>query len=271
MSDELNAAFNDERPESRSVQFADMDVAGDGWSFEGLLSVYDQEADLGVFTESFARGAYRKVLASGDNVPMLYHHNDALPVLATTKGGTLSLKDDAKGLRVKASLAQHYVGDAVRELVKRGDITGMSPGFVAGRGNSRTESRNGKLHRTIMGLKRLLDVSPTWEPAYAGTTAELRSLRAYDLADDIDRLQQLLVGMAPQLEKRAAAVEEEPEPSPAEEKDPPAEEQPEEAAAEVEEEEQRSGVDPDLDEFEVEAAARRRRLQLLGVPVPPLA
>jgi HK97 family phage prohead protease len=195
---------------------------------------------------------------------MLYHHNDTLPVLATTKGGTLSLKDDAKGLRVKANLAQHYVGEAVRELVKRGDITGMSPGFVAGRGNSRTESRNGKLHRTITGLKKLLDVSPTWEPAYAGTTAELRSLRAYDLADDIDRLQQLLAGMAPQLEKRAAVVEEEPE-SPAEE---PSTEEPAEEEAEPvveEEEEQRSGAD----DHEVEAAARRRRLQLLGVSVPP--
>jgi HK97 family phage prohead protease len=265
VSDDL-AQFENDRPESRSAQFADLDVASDGWSFDGLLSVYDQEADLGPFTESFARGAYRKVLASGDNVPMLYHHNDALPVLATTKGGTLSLKDDAKGLRVKANLAQHYVGEAVRELVKRGDITGMSPGFVAGRGNSRTESRNGKLHRRITGLKKLLDVSPTWEPAYAGTTAELRSLRAYDLADDIDRLQQLLAGMAPQLEKRAAVVEEEPE-SPAEE--PPTEEPAEEEAEPVvEEEEQRSGADHD---YEVEAAARRRRLQLLGVSVPPSA
>jgi HK97 family phage prohead protease len=255
------APFDGERPESRSMRFADMDVAPDGWSFDGLLSVYDEPADLVSHIERFARGAYRKVLASGDNVPMLYHHNEDLPVLATTKGGTLSLKDDAKGLRVKADIAQHYVGEAARQLVKRGDITGMSPGFVAGRGNSKVEQRNGRIYRTITGLKKLLDVSLTWEPAYAGTTAELRSLRAPQLADDIDLLQRLLAGVAPQLEKRAQ-VEIEPESPPADVPDP--EVTPDEEPAAPDDEEQRSGVES----AQADAAARRRRLQMMGFSLP---
>lgn len=250
-----------DRVEARSVAFTDVDVSKDGWSFEGLAAVYDQEADLGDFTESMSRGAYRKVIAQGDNVPMLYHHNDALPVLATTRGGTLTLKDDAKGLRVKADIAQHYIGEAVRELVKRGDITGMSPGFIAGRGNSKIERRGAKVHRTITGFKKLLDVSPTWEPAYAGTTAELRSLRALLMAEDIDQLQQLLSGAAPQLED-GALVDEEPE---SEAPDPPEETEEVPVEEETEEKEQRSGAASD---HEVEAAARRRRLQLMGLAIP---
>lgn len=258
-----------DRVEARSVAFTDVDTSKDGWSFEGLAAVYDQETDLGQYTESMARGSYRKVLSRGDNVPMLHDHNVMLPVLATTGGGTLKLADDAKGLRVKADIAKHFVGEAVRELVSRGDIRGMSVGFIAGSGNSRVESRGGKLHRTLTDFKKLLDVSPTWEPAYAGTSAELRSLRALQMAEDVDQAQQLLAGAVPQLED-GALVEETAEPgeSEAAEKDPETCDKCGVALeADVEhscaEEEQRSGV-----EVDVAAAARRRRLQLAGIALP---
>jgi HK97 family phage prohead protease len=288
--------FDLERPESRSAEFTDMEVGRDGWSFEGLLSVYDSTADLGDWTESFARGAYRKVLASGDNVPMLYHHNETLPVLATTKGGTLTLKDDAKGLRVKADLAQHYVGEAVRELVKRGDITGMSPGFVAGKGNSKLEKRNGRVHRTIVGLKKLLDVSPTWLPAYTGTTAELRSLRMAERTDalsavrdvigDEDKADALLAALAQLFSLDLAApadaaadatdlegsqsidggshqqpVDEAAHDAPAD----AGESDTDDAPASAESlKEARSGADS----VEAELAARRRRLHMMGLTLP---
>jgi HK97 family phage prohead protease len=269
---DLEQQLATDRVEARSVAFTDVDTSKDGWSFEGLAAVYDQETDLGQYTESMARGSYRKVLSRGDNVPMLHDHNVMLPVLATTGGGTLKLADDAKGLRVKADIAKHFVGEAVRELVSRGDIRGMSVGFIAGSGNSRVESRGGKLHRTLTDFKRLLDVSPTWEPAYAGTSAELRSLRALQMAEDVDQAQQLLTGAVPQLED-GAQVEETAEPSESE-----AEKDPEtcdkcgaalvaDAEHSCAEGEQRSGAPAD-DESVVAAAARRRRLHMMGLTLP---
>jgi HK97 family phage prohead protease len=261
--------FDAERIEARSVAFTDVDTSKDGWSFEGLAAVYDQETDLGQYTESMARGSYRKVLSRGDNVPMLHDHNVMLPVLATTGGGTLKLADDAKGLRVKADIAKHFVGEAVRELVSRGDIRGMSVGFIAGSGNSRVESRGGKLHRTLTDFKKLLDVSPTWEPAYAGTSAELRSLRALQMAEDVDQAQQLLTGAVPQPED-GAQVDETAEPGESEaEKDPETcDKCGESLVADVEhscvEDEQRSGAPAD----DVAAAARRRRLHMMGLTLP---
>ena len=248
---DLEQQFALDRVEMRSVAFTDVDTSNDGWSFEGLAAVYDQETDLGRFTESVSRGAYRKALPASGNIPMFYDHNDKLPVLATTAGGTLTLSDDAKGLRVRADIAKHYVGEAVRELVVRGDIKGMSAGFVVGGGNSHLEHRGNKPHRNITGFKKILDVSPTWEPAYSGTTAELRSLRALQIAEDIEQAQQFLKGAAPQLEDGVpadaeVAVEPDSEQDPAE--DVPAE--------------QRSGVD-----WEIQAAARKRRLQMLGLAV----
>jgi HK97 family phage prohead protease len=175
---DLDERFAHERVEQRSVAFTDIDTSNDGRTFTGYAAVFDHEADLGDFTESINRGAFRKALSTGGNVPMLYDHNPGLPVLATTGGGTLKLKEDGRGLRVEADVARHFVGDAVREMVQRGDIRGMSFGFIAGAGNSRIEKRGGKPHRQLLGFNRLLDVSPTWDPAYQGTSAELRSLRA---------------------------------------------------------------------------------------------
>lgn len=253
--------FDQERVEARSVAFTDVDTSTDGSTFTGYAAVFDHEADLGEFTESINRGAFRKALAQSDNVPMLYDHNPMLPVLATTGGGTLKLSEDTKGLRVEANVANHYMGEAVRELVKRGDIRGMSFGFVAGAGNSRVEQRATKPHRSLLGFKRLLDVSPTWDPAYNGTSAELRSLRALQMAEDIDQAQQLLEGETPQLEDGAPA-----DGSPSEATNTcatcgePLDEGEHECAGE-----QRSGACTD---WKVSHAARTRRLQLLGIALP---
>ena len=246
-----------DRVEARSVAFTDVDTSSDGGTFTGYAAVFDQETDLGDYTESISRGAFRKSIGASGNIPMLYDHNPMLPVLATTGGGTLRLAEDAKGLRVEADVANHYMGEAVRELVKRGDIRGMSFGFIAGQGNSKVEHRGTKLHRNLIGFKKLLDVSPTWDPAYAGTNAELRSLRALQIADDIEQAQQLLEGAAPQLENGAPDTDSEPAvdaitPSP--------------DTDEVDGDgtEQRSGVEAAL----AAAAARRRRLQMLGIALP---
>jgi HK97 family phage prohead protease len=186
---DLEHKLADGRVEARSVAFNDVDTSKDGGTFTGYAAVFDHEADIGDFTESIMRGAFRKSIPASGNVPMLYDHNPALPVLATTGGGTLKLKEDGKGLFVEARVANHYMGEAVRELVKRGDIRGMSFGFIAGQGNSRIERRSGsKPHRTLSGFQRLLDVSPTWDPAYEATSAELRSLRALEMAHDLSVL-----------------------------------------------------------------------------------
>lgn len=242
-----------DRVEARSVAFTDVDPSNDGWTFTGYAAVFDHEADLGEFTESINRGAFRKAIPSSGNIPMLYDHNPMLPVLATTAGGSLRVSEDTKGLKVEADIAKHYMGEAVRELVQRGDIRGMSFGFVAGAGNSKLEHRGNKPHRSLVGFKKLLDVSPTWDPAYQGTSAELRSLRALQIADDIEQAQQFLGGAYQQPGEGAPADD-------GTTVDPP-QDPPEEA------DEQRSGADSPP-EWEVAAAARSRRLQMLGIALP---
>lgn len=229
--------------EFRSVEFTDIDTSvGGSREFEGYAAVFDVEADLGDFTESVDRGAYRKSLSEGYDIPLLYRHNPDLPWLASTKAGTLTLKEDGKGLRTKANIASHFLGDAVLENVNRGEIRGMSVGFIAGAGNSRIEHRGGKPHRSLSGFKRLLDVSPAPDPVYEATSAELRSLLRFHAGSATpDEVQEVLSGSYQQLEDAAS---------------------PSDADTGEEAEETRSGVvQPTL-------AAARRRLQVMEATIP---
>jgi hypothetical protein len=191
---------------------------------------------MDVFTEEIKHGAFRKILASGANVPLLHEH-DQSQLLGTTKSGRVRLTEETRGLRVQATLADTDLSRRIKTLVETGDITGMSYGYVCGRENSDWEYRSTKPHRIIKGFKALLDVCTTWDPAYASTEAQFRSL-AMARPEAAESLQQLLTGMYPQREEEG--------------------EEEEVPATELEDsEEATSGVSaPAL-------AARKRRLQLL--------
>jgi hypothetical protein len=230
----------DEAPSMRSATFADLEVTSirDGLLFDGYAAVFGEKTDMDVFTEEIKHGAFRKILASGANVPFVHEH-DPSQLLGTTKSGRVRLTEETRGLRVQATLADTDLSRRIKTLVETGDITGMSYGYICGRENSDWEYRAAKPHRIIKGFKALLDVCTTWDPAYASTEAQFRSL-ALARPEAADSLQQLLTGMYPQ---RGEEGEEEEVP-----------------ATELEgSEEATSGVSaPAL-------AARKRRLQLLTI------
>jgi HK97 family phage prohead protease len=191
-------AFNNQ-PQMRSATFAPTDMADDGSWFEGYAAVFGEEAEyevngIGMVSEEVKHGAFKRVLAEQkDSIPMLYHHLETHPPLATTSGGTLILEERAKGLWTRANVAKHYMGEAVRELVRRGDIPGMSWGFFSDPKMSRIERRSGRLHRSIMDFKKILDVAPTWDVTYRGTTAEFRA-KTIGMALPSDVMEQFVSG-----------------------------------------------------------------------------
>lgn len=239
------------RVEARSVAFTDLDVTADGRSFDGYAAVYGQEADLGEWTEVIAGAAFRGAPERSGNIPMLWDHNPGLPPLATTGGGTLQVTEDNKGLRVRAQIDErHMLGPTLMSMLERGDVKGMSFGFIAGKGNNKVSMRNGKPHRIIRGFDRLLDVSPTWNPAYSGTSAELRSLR--QLATIID---------VPEQNPEAEAEEHGENGPDVASHDVVAPDTPAMEADVLEEDEQ-------LSRAAFEAEQRGRRLQMMGLTLP---
>lgn len=100
--------------------------------FSGYASVTERDYEVGAFTERIARGAFKRTLNERPDVVLLVNHGDGaggLP-LARTKSGTLTLSEDARGLRVDADLNPN--DPDVRALLpkmERGDVDEMSFAF----------------------------------------------------------------------------------------------------------------------------------------------
>lgn len=146
----------------------------------GHAAVFNERSeDLGGFVEVIAPGAFRESLASGDNVYLLHSHDVSRP-LASTRPGSLGLREDSRGLRFDARLIDSGVGGEVGRLIRRGDVSSMSFGFLVERAADETFDRvDGKLVRTIKRA-RLLEISTVSFPAYPAASVQSRAL-----ADDV--------------------------------------------------------------------------------------
>jgi HK97 family phage prohead protease len=154
--------------------------AGDGsYTFIGHAAVWNRlSVDLGGFRERILRGAFTSVLDDPtlDVVLVADHGLGALTTVASIRGKTLELSEDAKGLRVYASIAPTSVGADLKILMQRGDVQGMSFGFRVADGGDTWAEENGEVVRTIRSMGALIDVSIVSFPAYPQTDVSVRSI-----------------------------------------------------------------------------------------------
>ena len=150
----------------------------DGRTLAGYAAVYGEDSREIVeqgraFVERIAPGAFAETLRAGSDVKLLYNHDPAA-LLARTKSRTLSLKSDRNGLAFEASLPETTLGNDVRELLARGDLTGeMSFGFFV-----EDESWNRTRTERLVKRARLVEVSIVQDAAYPQTNSSLRSVSA---------------------------------------------------------------------------------------------
>lgn len=145
---------------------------GDDLSIEGYFAVFNSNYEIGPgMSESIAPGAFSETL-SGD-IRALINHDTTL-VLGRTKAGTLTLKEDTRGLWGHIDINRNDV-DAMNlyERVKRGDVDQCSFGFDI-RSEDTDISENGDVHWTITGVD-LYEVSCCTFPAYSETNISARS------------------------------------------------------------------------------------------------
>jgi HK97 family phage prohead protease len=150
----------------------------DGRTLAGYAAVYGEDSREIVeqgraFVERIAPGAFAETLRTNADVKLLYNHDPAA-LLARTKSRTLSLKSDRNGLAFEASLPETTLGNDVRELLARGDLTGeMSFGFFV-----EDESWNRTRTERLVKRARLVEVSIVQDAAYPQTNSSLRSVSA---------------------------------------------------------------------------------------------
>ncbi|WP_254585738.1 HK97 family phage prohead protease [Streptomyces sp. AC04842] len=141
--------------------------------FRGRAIVYDSlSEDMGGWRERIMPGAATRTLAAGPDVRFLINHDPNL-LLARTAAGTASLVEDDAGVLVEADMADVSYARDLAVSLERGDITQMSFGFWV-----TADGWSGNTHEVFGIDLDGGDVSVVTYPAFAATSAELRSAAA---------------------------------------------------------------------------------------------
>lgn len=158
-----------------SLEVVEVRAADDGKrTLVGYAAVFNSPADIGGYwIETIAPGAFASSL--GGDVRALVDH-DTGRVIGRTKSGTLRLAEDTKGLRCEIDVPNTTNGNDLWELVDRGDISGMSFGFVVTK--QTWDETVDPARRTIEEVE-LHEVSAVAFPAFDDTTIGKRALQEH--------------------------------------------------------------------------------------------
>jgi HK97 family phage prohead protease len=162
--------------------------------FRGRAIVYDSMSeDMGGWRERIVPGAATRTLAANPDVRFLINHDPNL-LLARTAAGTATLAEDDAGVLVEADMADVSYARDLAVSLERGDITQMSFGFWV-----TADGWAGNTHEVFGIDLDGGDVSVVTYPAFAATSAELRSAAARQLgpleAPDTEQVTRALAEM----------------------------------------------------------------------------
>ena len=166
----------------------EMRATGDGRTFSGYASVFNEPSQPLPFTEYVKPGAFKRSLQSRNRMMMLWNHDSSNP-LASTRNGSLQLTEDNVGLKVTATLPDTTLGRDIAELVRTGVVDSMSFGFSVKKDSWSKDGQTRYLEDVT-----LYEVSLVSTPAYEGTagTVSVRSgdvISADELADALMRIE----------------------------------------------------------------------------------
>lgn len=146
---------------------AAMVISGRAASFDVLSH------DLGGFRERIARGCFSRALQREDQDVMACREHDSHLVLARTKNKTLTLSEDADGLRFRAVLPQTQEAKDTYRLVRDGYLQDCSFAFTCDDEDWDWEpdpdDRSKKIQVRTLRSVTLHDVAVVGRPAYPST------------------------------------------------------------------------------------------------------
>jgi len=142
-------------------------------TISGVVTYNTESCDLGGFTEILAPGCFAGSL-SGD-VLLLRDHTPVL-LLGRTKSGTLTLADTADGLQFSCSLPNTSSAGDLAESIDRGDLDGVSFGFICVEDNWACAD-GADVVRTVLEAE-LIEISPCSFAAYPANSVSVRSCPA---------------------------------------------------------------------------------------------
>lgn len=132
------------------------------------------------FKETIQKGAFTRALSKGNDIHFLAEH-DENKILASTRNGSLTLKEDEKGLLMTAEISDTSYGRDYHTLIKDGILRNMSFGFTVDKDKWR-KLNDGTYTREVSELT-LYEVSVVTSPAYPQSSISARGL---NVVEDID-------------------------------------------------------------------------------------
>lgn len=155
-----------------ALELRDATDASSGNTATGYAAVFNSQTDIGGYwLETIAPGAFSKSLQARDVIAV--HSHDTGRVVGRKDAGTLTLREDDKGLAFENVLPDTTDGRDLVVQIGRGDIAGMSFAFVARR--EEWDETVEPPRRTIFEAD-LFEITYTPFPAYPDTEVGLRSL-----------------------------------------------------------------------------------------------
>lgn len=174
----------------------------------GYASVFNKPSEnLGGFVERIKPGAFSETLKENRSDPRLLWDHNSQYVLGRRSAGTLSLKEDEKGLFFEATLPDTTYARDLKVLMERGDVREMSFGFNVMR-DEWYDLDKPVVKRDVLEV-RLIEISIVSFPAYPQTSVKLRDLENVS-EEEAEKLRVYLETL-----RNAPAVEAAPETKPA--------------------------------------------------------
>lgn len=190
-------------PEVRTIptfEFREVDGTESGSFLEGTAVPYNTWANIGWFMEQHAPGSFaRSIKEAARGLPLLlFHNNQSFPIGVSHEWRD---GDDRLGVVWKIDTSDELAVEGARKA-RNGFLTGLSIGFAPIRSDweyVRAEDWDpdaGKVDRVTRQESRLLEVSLTPTPAFAG--AQVQLVRSRDAAKSSRAAE---MGARPRLER----------------------------------------------------------------------
>ena len=149
-----------------------------GTFITGTPIVFDQATDLGWYEETIARGALDNTDLK--DVRFLIGHNTGMIPLARSRNNNenstmqMTIGDEGMNIRVDLDTENNAEAKALYSAVKRGDMSGMSFMFSVDK-DKWDDTDTDYPKRTIMSIRKVLEVSAVAFPAYPQTNIQVAS------------------------------------------------------------------------------------------------
>lgn len=158
----------------KEIRMAEMRSVDDNeMIIEGYAAVFNQETDMGWYTEVIDSRAFEQ--CDMKDCCLNYNHGQS-KVLARIRNNSLELFVDSVGLKIRAKLIDTTEGKDIYKSVKEGLLDKMSFAFTVKKASWDYETDK----RRILQIDKLYDVSIVDIPAYDGTSVFARNKEDYE-------------------------------------------------------------------------------------------